>query len=318
MTDHGGTGHHNDFERRLGIEVPENLDGGGGEVAPLIGQSSVWSDARRYLRTNPLFLLGLTIMVLMVSMALFPGIFARGIDPTDCDLSLSRQRPSAAHWFGMDLQGCDYYANVVHGARTSVAIGVLTVIGVLAIGVLVGSLAGYFGGWADAILARITDVFFGVPLFLGALILLTVSAHRSVWTVSLALIVFGWMTAMRLVRSSVVAIRESDYVLAAQVLGASSARILVRHILPNALAPVLIYATIAVGTFISAEAALTYLGIGLQAPEISWGLQINVAQSLIGTSPHLLFFPALFLSLTVLGFILLGDALRDALDPKRR
>ena len=136
--------------------------------------------------------------------------------------------------------------------------------------------------------------------------------------VALALIVFGWMTAIGLVRSSVVSIREADYVLAAQALGASSGRILLRHILPNALAPVLIYATIAVGTFISAESALTYLGIGLQAPEISWGLQINVSQSLIGSSPHLLFFPALFLSVTVLGFILLGDALRDALDPKRR
>jgi ABC-type dipeptide/oligopeptide/nickel transport system permease subunit len=190
-------------------------------------------------------------------------------------------------------------------------------IGTLAV-VLIGALAGYFGGWADSLLARITDVFFGIPLFLGALILLTVTANRSVWTVSLALIVFGWMTAMRLVRSSVVAIRESEYVLAAQALGASSGRILVRHILPNAVAPVFVYATIAVGTFISAEAALTYLGIGLQAPEISWGLQINVAQSLIGSSPHLLLFPALFLLVTVLGFILLGDALREALDPKRR
>jgi ABC-type dipeptide/oligopeptide/nickel transport system permease subunit len=288
------------------------------EAPPRAEQSSVWSDAWRYLRTNPLFLIGLTIMVVMVAMALFPALFARGIDPTDCDLSLSRQAPSAAHWFGIDLQGCDYYSNVVYGARTSVAIGVLTVIGVLIIGVLVGAPAGYFGGWIDSVLARVTDVFFGIPLFLGALILLTVSTHRSVWTVSMALIAFGWMTAMRLVRSSVFSIRGSDYVLAAQALGASTLRILVRHILPNALAPVLIYATIAVGTFISAEAALTYLGIGLQAPEISWGLQINVAQSLIGTSPHLLFFPALFLSITVLGFILLGDTMRDALDPKRR
>jgi ABC-type dipeptide/oligopeptide/nickel transport system permease subunit len=294
------------------------LDAEGDEVAEQVEQSSVWIDAWRYLRTNPLFLIGLTIMVVIVAMALFPKLFARGIDPTVCDLSLSRQRPSAAHWFGMDLQGCDYYANVVYGARTSVVIGLLSVIGVLVIGVLIGALAGYFGGWADSLLARITDVFFGIPLFLGALILLTVTANRSVWTVSLALIVFGWMTAMRLVRSSVVAIRESDYVLAAQALGASSGRILVRHILPNAVAPVFVYATIAVGTFISAEAALTYLGIGLQAPEISWGLQINVAQSLIGSSPHLLFFPALFLLVTVLGFILLGDALREALDPKRR
>ncbi len=295
-----------------------HLDAEGDEVAEQVEQSSVWIDAWRYLRTNPLFLIGLTIMVVIVGMALFPKLFARGIDPTVCDLSLSRQRPSAAHWFGMDLQGCDYYANVVYGARTSVVIGLLSVIGVLVIGVLIGALAGYFGGWADSLLARITDVFFGIPLFLGALILLTVTANRSVWTVSLALIVFGWMTAMRLVRSSVVAIRESDYVLAAQALGASSGRILVRHILPNAVAPVFVYATIAVGTFISAEAALTYLGIGLQAPEISWGLQINVAQSLIGSSPHLLFFPALFLLVTVLGFILLGDALREALDPKRR
>jgi peptide/nickel transport system permease protein/oligopeptide transport system permease protein len=288
------------------------------EAEELVGQSSVWADAWKYLRTNPLFLIGLTIMSVMVLMALFPSVFALGADPTDCDLSMSRQTPSAAHWFGMDLQGCDYYSNVIYGARTSVAIGVLAVIGVLIIGVLIGSVAGYFGGWADSLLARITDVFFGIPLFLGALILLTVTAQRSVWTVALALVVFGWMTAMRLVRSTVVSIRDSDYVLAAQALGASPGRILVRHILPNALAPVLIYATIAVGTFISAEAALTYLGIGLQAPEISWGLQINVAQSLIGSSPHLLFFPALFLSVTVLGFILLGDALRDALDPKRR
>jgi peptide/nickel transport system permease protein/oligopeptide transport system permease protein len=294
------------------------LDAEGDEVAALVGQSSVWRDAWRYLRTNPLFLIGLAIMLVIIAMALFPALFAHGIDPTDCDLSLSRQTPSAAHWFGMDLQGCDYYANVIHGARNSVMIGLISVIGVLIIGVLVGALAGYFGGWADSLLARITDVFFGIPLFLGALILLTVTATRSVWTVSLALIVFGWMTAMRLVRSSVVSIRENDYVLAAQALGASSGRILFRHILPNAVAPVFVYATIAVGTFISAEAALTYLGIGLQAPEISWGLQINVAQSLIGSSPHLLFFPALFLSVTVLGFILLGDALRDALDPKRR
>jgi oligopeptide transport system permease protein len=299
-------------------QLDAHLDAEGEEVTPLVGQSSVWGNALKYLRTNPLFLIGAAVLVVMLAMALFPSVFARGVDPTDCDLSLSRQRPSAQHWFGMDLQGCDYYANVVYGARTSVAIGVLTVIGVLVIGVLIGSVAGYYGGWADSVLARLTDVFFGIPLFLGALILLTVSPQRSVWTVSLALVVFGWMTAMRLVRSSVVSIREADYVLAAQALGASSGRILVRHILPNALAPVLIYATIAVGTFISAESALTYLGIGLQAPEISWGLQINVAQSLIGSSPHLLFFPALFLSVTVLGFILLGDALRDALDPKRR
>ena len=285
---------------------------------PSVAQSSLWGNAWRYLRTNPMFLVGAALIVIMVAMAAVPQLFTGGTDPYDCDLSLSRQSPSAAHWFGTDIQGCDYYANVVWDARTSVVIGILGVIGVLVIGVVVGALAGYFGGIADTILARITDIFFGISLMLGALILLTVAAQRSVWTVSLALVAFGWMTAMRLVRSSVISVRESDYVLAAKALGASPLRILVRHILPNTLAPVLIYATITVGTFIAAEAALTYLGIGLQAPDISWGLQINLAQSLIGSSPHLLFFPALFLSITVLAFILIGDALRDALDPKRR
>lgn len=125
------------------------------------------------------------------------------------------------------------------------------------------------------------------------------------------------MTAMRLVRSSVISIKNSEYVQAAQALGASTYRILVRHILPNALAPVIIYATISVGTFIAAEATLTFLGIGLQAPEISWGLQINLGQARFLTAPHLVLFPAAFLSVTVLAFIMLGDALRDALDPKR-
>lgn len=288
------------------------------ESTDLIGQSSLWGNAWRQLRTNPLFLIGSVLMVIILAMAAFPSLFARGIDPLDCDLSRSRETPSGAHWFGMDIQGCDYYANVVYGARTSVSIGLLTVLGILVVGIVIGSLAGYFGGIADALLARITDIFFGIPLLLGALILLTVSSQRSVWTVALALVAFGWMTAMRLVRSSVVSIRGSDYVLAARALGASAPRILVRHIFPNAIAPVLVYATIAVGTFITAEAALTYLGIGLQAPEISWGLQINIAQGLIGTSPHLILFPSVFLSITVLAFIMMGDALRDALDPRRQ
>lgn len=279
----------------------------------LVEQSSMWGDAWSYLRTNPLFLTGLAIVTVLVLMSVFPALFAGGIDPSDCDLSMSLLPPGAAHWFGTDLQGCDYYANVVYGARTSLQIGVLTALGVLVVGVLVGAPAGYYGGWADTALARLTEVFMGIPLFLGAVVLLTVSPQRSVWTVSLTLVTFGWMSAMRVIRSSVVSIRERDYVLAAQVMGASSGRIIVRHILPNALAAVLVFISTVAGVFISAEAALTYLGIGLEQPEISWGLQINVA-----STPTLLFFPAVFLSATVLGFLLLGDSLSDAFDPKRR
>ncbi|MFI8567613.1 ABC transporter permease [Rhodococcus sp. NPDC078407] len=288
-----------------------------GEAVELVGQASLWGNAWKFLRKSPFFIIGTFLLTVLLVMAVFPQLFARGIDPRVCSLSDSRLSPSAEHWFGTDVQGCDYYANVIYGARISLSIGVLSVIGVLIIGVLIGALAGYFGGITDSILARFTDVFFGIPLLLGALILLTVTAQRTIFTVSLALVAFGWMTAMRLVRSSVIAIKNSEYVQAAQALGASTYRILVRHILPNALAPVIIYATISVGTFIAAEATLTFLGIGLQAPEISWGLQINLGQNVFLTAPHLVLFPAAFLSVTVLAFIMLGDALRDALDPKR-
>lgn len=288
-----------------------------GEAVDLVGQASLWGNAWKFLRKSPFFIIGTFLLVVLLVMAVFPQLFARGIDPRVCSLSNSRKTPSAEHWFGTDIQGCDYYANVIYGARISLSIGVLSVIGVLIIGVLIGALAGYFGGFTDSVLARFTDVFFGIPLLLGALILLTVTEQRTIFTVSLALVAFGWMTAMRLVRSSVIAIKNSEYVQAAQALGASTYRILVRHILPNALAPVIIYATISVGTFIAAEATLTFLGIGLQAPEISWGLQINLGQNVFLTAPHLVLFPAAFLSVTVLAFIMLGDALRDALDPKR-
>jgi oligopeptide transport system permease protein len=207
---------------------------------------------------------------------------------------------------------------VVYGARVSETIGILAMLGTLVIGVVVGAVAGYYGGWLDSVLARVTDIFYGLPLILGAFILLAVLPDRGVREVSLALIVFGWMTAMRLVRSTVVSVKEADYVQAARALGASTWRIMVRHILPNAIAPVLVYSTIYIGTLIAAEATLTFLGIGLQLPEISWGLQINSAQNRLREAAHLIFFPSAFLSLTVLSFILIGDALRDALDPKQR
>ena len=210
-----------------------------GEAVQLVGQASLWGNAWKKLRRSVFFWFGGIITIVLVMMALMPQLFARGIDPRACNLSDSRRPPSAQHWFGTDLQGCDYYANVIYGARVSLGIGLLAVIGVLIIGVLIGALAGYFGGALDSVLARFTDIFFGIPLLLGALVLLTVTSERTIWTVSLALITFGWMTAMRLVRSSVIAIKESEYVQAAQVLGASTFRILVRHILPNALTPVL-------------------------------------------------------------------------------
>lgn len=289
-------------------------------------QNSLWSDAWGQLKRNPLFWIGAFLGLFFVLMAIFPSLFSRGADPRACSLTNSKKPPSAAHWLGFDQQGCDYMANVAYGARNSLLIGLLAVVLVLVIGVVVGALAGYYGGVADTLLARLTDIFFALPLILGALILLRVGpstglpiiSDRGPGAVAIALALFGWMTAMRLVRSQVIAVKSSDYVAAARAMGASNARILTRHILPNAVAPVLVYATITVGVLIAAEATLTYLGVGLQRPAISWGLQISTGQSLLRTAPHLVLFPSIILSLTVMAFIMMGDALRDALDPRQR
>src|SRR5215207_6567643 len=278
-------------------------------------QNSLWSDAWKALKRNPLFWIGAVLGVFFTLMAIAPQWFARGADPRDCDLANSRDVPSSAHWFGFDQQGCDYLANVVYGARSSLIIGVVAVLVVLLLGIFVGAIAGYFGG-----------IFDGLPLILGALVLLKVGPstgipvinERGPGAVAIALALFGWMTAMRLVRSQVIAVKSSDYVAAARAMGASDYRILVRHILPNAVAPVLVYATITIGVLIAAEATLTFLGVGLQVPSISWGLQIATGQSLLRTAPHLVFFPSIVLTLTVMAFILMGDALRDALDPRQR
>lgn len=280
-------------------------------------QASLWGDAWRDLRRNPFFIVGALIFLGFVVMAVAPQLYT-DTDPRVCDLSRSGDAPGPGAPFGYDIQGCDYYANVVYGARVSLSIGFLATAGTLVIALVAGAIAGFYGGWLDSLLSRVTDIFYGLPLILGAIILLSVLPRRGVVEVALALILFGWMTAMRLVRSNVIALKDADYVQAARALGAPTRRIIVRHILPNAIAPVLVYATISVGSIIASEATLTFLGVGLQLPEISWGLQINSGQNRLRDAPHLVFFPALFLSMTVLSFILMGDALRDALDPKLR
>jgi len=289
------------------------------EEIPIGPEGSLWSDAWRLLRRRPIFIISSLLVILMVLIALFPGLFNfPGYNPRDCPLQDARLRPSAEHWFGTDLLGCDYYARVLYGTRVSIAIGIIVTTVATVVALIFGSIAGYYGGLVDTLIARATDVVFAIPLILGGILILSLVGQRGIMQVSAVLILLGWPTMLRLARSSVLAVKENDYVDAARALGASSFRIIRRHILPNALAPVIVYATITVGTIIAAEAALSFLGVGLQLPAISWGLMISVAQNRLRTDPHLLFFPGLFLSITVFAFILMGDALRDALDPKLR
>lgn len=278
-------------------------------------QASLWSDAGRQLRRSPIFLVSAGVIALIILIAIFPQLFT-GADPRACNLSNSLVRPSSGHIFGYDLQGCDYYARVIYGTRVSISIGLLVTSGATLVALVLGALAGYYGGTWDTLLARLADIWFAIPFILAGIVFLSVLGEKGLGQVSLVLVVFGWPTMFRLLRSSILSTKQMDYVRAARALGASDLRIIVRHILPNAIAPLIVYATITIGIVIAAEATLSFLGVGLQLPAISWGLMISIAQNRILQAPHLLLFPGLFLSITVLAFIMLGDALREAFDPK--
>jgi oligopeptide transport system permease protein len=280
-------------------------------------QASLWGDAWRQLRRKPLFLIAAGLLVLFVAIAIAPGVFTNQ-SPEFADLSRSVETPSAEHWFGFDIQGRDYFARVLYGTRVSLIIGFLVVGVDVVLAIILGCIAGFYGRFFDAVIGRGADIWFALPTTLAGIVFLSVLGNRGLFQVSAVLIFLGWPTLMRLMRSSVLAGKEADYVQAARALGASDLRILRVHILPNGIAPVIVYATISVGIIVSAEAALSFLGVGLQLPEISWGLMIADSQGRLLSSPHLLLFPGAFLSVFVLCFIILGDQLRDALDPRLR
>ena len=276
-----------------------------------------WRDTWRELRGRPKFVVAAALIVFVVVVAMFPSWFT-GVDPGYGDPSQSLLAPSSAHWFGTDLQGHDIYARTVYGARASLTVGLGATLLVFLVGGVLGALAGFYGGWIDAVVSRITDVFFGLPLLLAAIVIMGVMHHRRVWTVIVILAVFGWPQIARIARSAVIEARAGDYVLAAKALGLSNFQTLVRHALPNALGPVFAVATLAFGVFIVTEASLSYLGVGLPTSVVSWGGDINLAQSRLRSGSPILFYPAGALAITVLAFMMMGDALRDALDPASR
>ncbi|GJF30023.1 peptide ABC transporter permease [Kitasatospora sp. NE20-6] len=311
-----------DLIEKKNAEIPAQRTGQSAEPKPEKARSlglDAWHDLRR----RPIFLLSALLIVLLVVIAIAPGLFT-SVDPRAGDLRNHYLTPPnyghlfQADWFGYDGQGRSIYARVLYGARASVVVGICVTAGVTILGGLTGMIAGYFGGWVDTVVSRVTDIFFGIPLLLGALVILNAFTSRSIWSVVFALVALGWTQMTRVMRGSVITVKQADFVTAAKALGAGTVRILFKHILPNAIAPVIVVATIALGGYIATEATLSFLGIGLQDPTISWGIDINSAQKVIRTAPFVLFFPAGMLSLTVLAFIMLGDAVRDALDPKLR
>ncbi|MFD1717080.1 ABC transporter permease [Georgenia deserti] len=322
--------------------MPENTDGGRSPVAARRHQehffaetdetglgavdavddsgapSSMWSEAWRKLRRRPIFWVSAAIIVVVCVVALFPQLFT-SIDPRrDCDLGNSYGPPAPGHPFGFDQQGCDIFSRTIYGARASVTVGVLATAIVIVVGATIGAVAGYFGGWIDSVLSRLTDIFFAIPIVLAAIVIMQVFTDRDAVMVAVVLASFGWTNIARITRGSVMSVKNNDFVTAARSLGMGRGSILVRHVLPNAAAPIIVYATVALGIFIVAEATLSFLSLGLPENIVSWGGDISAGQRAVRTNAEIIFYPAGALALTVLGFIMMGDAVRDALDPKQR
>lgn len=288
---------------------------------------SQWREAWKRLRKSPLFWVALTIIFVIALMIAVPTLFTSQ-DPTKASLSNSFGPASEGHPFGFTQQGADVWARTVYGARASVAVGVLTTLLTAALGIVSGAIAGFYGGIADSLLSRVSDIFFSIPLLLACIVVISVINNiwpdrgfwASVGVVVLALALFAWPQITRQMRGAVLEVKNLEFVDAATAIGASRLRNLVRHIVPNALAPVIVASTISLGIFIVSESALSFLGLGLPQNVVSWGNDLSDAQNTVRAGTHLnvMWVPATALATTVLGFILLGEAVREALDPKAR
>jgi peptide/nickel transport system permease protein len=271
----------------------------------------------KLVRHNPLAAAGIVLISLCVICAIFAPWIAPH-DPTQIDLPARLQSPSSAHWFGTDELGRDIFSRVIYGARISMLVGASVVAGSLILGTFVGSLAGYYGGHIDRFVNVIVmNAFLSFPGILLA-IAFVAFLGPGIFNLILALVIGGWVGYARLVRAQVLAAREREYVEAARALGATDPRIIIRHILPNIMQPVIVQAAIGMAGAVLAEATMSFLGLGVPPPTASWGSMLNDGRSHLFDSPHLVIFPAAAVMLAVLSFNFIGDALRDYLDPRSR
>lgn len=278
---------------------------------------SYWQLAWRRFRKHRLALAGAAIGAGLTLMAvLAPVATPHGVDAISLD---SRwQRPSSGHPFGTDELGRDVLTRIMHAGRISLTVGYVVALNVSVIGMVVGSMSGFYGGAVDVVLMRLVDILLSVPTLPLYLILAALIPGGGVSRIILIFTAFGWMGIARLVRGQVLTLRTLDFVEAARAVGVSESRLVLRHLLPNALAPVIVAATLAVGGAILGESALSFLGLGIAPPTPSWGNMLQRAQEYVWNAPHLAIFPGLFIFVTVLSFNFVGDGLRDALDPRLR
>jgi peptide/nickel transport system permease protein len=279
--------------------------------------TTTWTTATALTRHNRLATAGVVLVAIFVVFTLFAPWIAPQ-DPARIDLPSRLQAPSPAHWFGTDELGRDVLSRVIFGARISMLVGASVVLGSLLIGLIVGSIAGYYGGLADNFFnVVLMNAFLSFPGILLA-IAFVAFLGPGIFNLILALCLGGWVGYARLVRAQVLAVREKEYVEAARALGASDWRVVTRHILPNIIQPVIVQAAIGMAGAVLAEATMSFLGLGVPPPTASWGSMLNDARAHLFDSPHMVLFPAVAVMLAVLSFNFIGDALRDFMDPRSR
>lgn len=280
-------------------------------------QVSLWADAWRRLRRNRLALAAFVYLALLALVAIL-AIFYTPYPMAHQGVGTPYSSASGSHWLGADAQGRDILSRLMIGAQISLIVGVGTQLVVLAVGLPLGLLAGYYRGWFDTVLSFLINVFYGIPDLLVALILVVLIGRSSLWVIIFAIAVTRWMDMARLVRGQTLSLREREFVEAARSTGAKPAKIIFKHILPNALGPVIVQATFGVPQAILFEAFLSFLGLGVPPPAPSWGSMASDGIAAIRISPHIVLAPAIALSLTLMAFNFLGDGLRDALDPRQK
>jgi len=277
-------------------------------------RQSLWLDAWRRLRKNKAAVIGLIILVILVLVAFFADVIAP-FDFTTQNLDAVLQKPNATHWFGTDNFGRDIFSRVVYGSRISLRIGFIAVGIALIIGGSMGAIAGYFGGWFDTIVMRLVDIMLAVPTILLAISIVSVLGP-GITNLMIAVGVSNVPTYARVVRASVLSIKETQYIEAARAMGSKDFTIIFKHVIPNTLAPVIVQSTIGVAGAILSAAGLGFIGLGIQPPNPEWGSMLNAGRHFIRDHPHLTTYPGLAIMITILSLNLLGDGLRDVLDPK--
>lgn len=285
-------------------------------VGPVRPATTYWQDAWRRLKLNKLAMAGLATILVIALLAII-GPLLSPYSYSDQVLADSNQPPSTAHWFGTDNLGRDLATRVLYGARISLSIGLVASLINLTIGVVYGGVAGYFGGRVDSIMMRIVDILYGIPLLLYVILLMVV-LRPGLTNIFIALGLVYWLGMARIVRGQILALKEQEYVLAARLVGAGSWRIILRHLVPNSMGPIIVTLTLSIPEAIFTEAFLSFIGLGVSAPMASWGVLASESVAGLRSYPFQLLYPALAISLTMLSFNFLGDGLRDALDPRMR